>query len=339
MEFGCSAHLERCAGTLAALASQSASLSKHVSSLSALPGPGMLEILDAPETGHFVRLAHDGRIEDLVAFLEEACDAESVRYGLQGPSRRLWAAKGDACFAPGETNWFAPRLSGDVVIDTRSPRARRPLQVSAFRESSLGDATPWLTQTEGHVWQKVEDAWQLLAEISPEAHRFVRSSIRCVIPRQNLDDEEFFTSSSSRRYVGRMILLNPHLPGVSREHLVSAFVHEAIHSYLYRLEYEARFAPAELSLSAELISPWSGGRIRLTTYIHACFVYYGLASLWSTKTARMHADRNAAILAQARAVVGFKGRAFLEPLRPYLATVEPQVREQLESLSAIAQLA
>jgi hypothetical protein len=324
------AHIEARAVTISRLKAGSSAIREVVATLLSLPSSAILEILDSPEMMNALLKAKAGACNELTQFVEESVAAERARLEIEQPATPVWSAKGDAYFGSHGERWFSNRIAG-IVVDSRSPHARRPLQVSAFRESKLGISTPIGIDLEEHIYEKIFSAWELLGLIAPRVERFVKAWIQCLIPRCSENDDSYFTSSSSRAFIGRAVLLNPHGIAVSAEMLLSAFVHEAVHSFLYRLEHFTPFLIDESAIHVDLISPWSGGRVRLLTYVHACFVYYALAMLWNgvLETGASCVDSEVVCGELARVGAGFSNYKLLNQLRPYLHLLQPDIREYL----------
>jgi HEXXH motif-containing protein len=90
-----------------------------------------------------------------------------------------------------------------------------------------------------------------------------------------------FHSSTFRQYPGLVRLTNPHLDGVDTAILTEAIVHESIHSLLHIHEaLESPFVSTAEGWDVAVTSPWSGSSILLHSYLHACFVWYGIYWLW-----------------------------------------------------------
>ena len=68
-----------------------------------------------------------------------------------------------------------------------------------------------------------------------------------------------------------------------------ALVHEAIHAVVYRLELiEFLHLDDRASLAQQTTSPWSGRSLTLRSFVHACFVWYGLWHLWQMRPSPGH---------------------------------------------------
>jgi HEXXH motif-containing protein len=158
--------------------------------------------------------------------------------------------------------------------------------------------------------------------------------IQTILPRPDHFAPTSFTSASARPYVGRAVLVNAHLEGVDCARLASALIHEAMHSFLYRVEREATLTnPYQFGLRTLIESPWSGNRLRLTTYLHACFIYFGLANFWRLPSTVSVFGKHA--VAQSRCFVerGFSRGEFFARLQSYRAHIS---RELFYALAAIA---
>lgn len=131
------------------------------------------------------------------------------------------------------------------------------------------------------VDQRINDALRLIYAISPSAYRLVMESVTLLI-RTELPDNNRLVSSSQRFVIGRMLLANGHSPDKDVEHIANALVHEAIHSTLYKYELMYPLFPdLQVATSHTCVSPWSGRTLPLTSFVHACFVWWGLHNFWT----------------------------------------------------------
>jgi hypothetical protein len=86
-----------------------------------------------------------------------------------------------------------------------------------------------------------------------------------------------------------MALTNIHRRDLDPAWLMDALVHESIHSLLYNVESLEPFyvsANSQVAFTAE--SPWTGKKLYLHSFVHACFVWFGLWSFWSVATDSGH---------------------------------------------------
>ena len=115
--------------------------------------------------------------------------------------------------------------------------------------------------------------------------------------------------------------------------LADALVHEAIHAILYSIECSnplVSAAPAGLLIR----SPWSGNSLSIRTYLHACFVWYGLAKFWHAALPAevFPAERVKQLLA--KALSGFRRTNPIDAVLPYAHLVSRTSLETAGSLQA-----
>lgn len=142
---------------------------------------------------------------------------------------------------------------------------------------------------------------ELLDLVSPVAASMFWACTQMLV-RLSIDDSDRFFSASHRNLIGRVTLGNAH--SHSTERLMDALVHEAVHSLLYKVElHEAFFLNITLAGELRAISPWSGRNLSLTSYVHACFVWFALANFWRLASGKRIGAEHMLDRAQA----GFRG--------------------------------
>jgi hypothetical protein len=145
-----------------------------------------------------------------------------------------------------------------------------------FRENELGLGR--LIPLEPHeVDRTVErlEAAMGVVNLVPAAASVVDSFVQIVALRKQPANANALYSSSASKYIGLVILTNAHIEQVDAIAIASRLVHEAVHHLLYTYEEVAgRFVRSAASIQLE--STWSGKRLELRTYVHACFVWYAL---------------------------------------------------------------
>ncbi|PRQ04332.1 hypothetical protein ENSA5_08630 [Enhygromyxa salina] len=291
-----------------------------------LPGPALLRLLGAPETLAHLLAFHRGHRKPALAFLARAVEAERARDSRSAPRRPCWTALGDLHLRAEGSSYGAPRIDA-LIIDCRSPFARRP--------PSVGDALPQLdagptTDDDEAIVAKLGQALDALELVSPGAHALVVGSLITILPRKAARAEAGFTSASSRPRTGRATLFDADCPGVSTARIAAALVHEAIHSYLYRLEQSVDLVSSpRAAIERTLHSPWTGSELRLNTYVHACFVYFALVNLWRRPEARRFFDAAQVDELAAMAASGFAGGEHLARLESHRAYLHEAVDAQL----------
>jgi hypothetical protein len=143
-----------------------------------------------------------------------------------------------------------------------------------------------------------------------------------------------FSSGSLGDYVGRSIFCNAHLPTVGTAVLAESLVHEAIHSLLSMYEADEPWFPEADSFSPEsaVASPWTGARLSLRTFLQACFVWYGLAHLWTVarRSSPFPPDQVDERARQARR--GFLGGPLVDHLGDLRSFVAPPILELVAAM-------
>jgi hypothetical protein len=132
----------------------------------------------------------------------------------------------------------------------------------------------------------------------------------------------YFNSASNNMYPRRVQLINMHMARGDIETVANALVHEAIHSFLYLLELEIPLLMNE-PRHLKLESPWTGNRISIHSYIHACFVWFGLSRFWKSDQVRKvfrPQDRERHFRA---AMKGFLASDICEPLLELKESMHP----------------
>lgn len=182
----------------------------------------------------------------------------------------------------------------------------------------------------------LDGAAQTMARRVPAAFRLVNGQMQRVLLR--CSDSSPGTSTSHRAHVGACLLTNLHQPAEAVQVAVEALTHESIHQLLYRKE-QADGNFCDLAETPTLRSPWSGARLPLHSLVHACFVWFGLLSLWSELALEPASDEEATH-ARGRIAHCLFGFAFLDDLLDSpafpVASVDPRVLDAIRGLSAAA---
>jgi HEXXH motif-containing protein len=178
--------------------------------------------------------------------------------------QRTWSH--DRCFR-------APCLAETIPIDFFSPN--RAIEDAAAPGAEYLEFTP---SERLLVCQQLEAAVKAIEQISETAGVLVREFVEVILPYKVARGAG---STSQPRFRGRVLLRG--VETVPLASVVGALVHEAIHQLLYVLEYAGPFIveDKETKEKARITSLWSGRALRLHSFFHACFVWYGLANFWS----------------------------------------------------------
>ena len=240
----------------------------------------------APETCSRVMWDHAGRCDhrDLYQYLIDVLNVE--RGGLKrSPKRRSstgparWSALGDRCVNDkGIVVVLQPARAG-LTVDSDSPAA------VCFDYSAMGKGGMQLQHyheptTKELALSRLEAAMRTLDEVDPPVAEFVRHFT--LVATVVTTDESSFSSGSTIQYVGRSMFCNAHLTAIDSAVLAEALVHEAIHSLLYMHELCEPWVRYEgLQDAIPIESPWTGSRLALRAFLHACFVWFGLVNFWT----------------------------------------------------------
>jgi hypothetical protein len=179
----------------------------------------------------------------------------------------------------GET-FKAPKL-GNIVLD-------------AFRRFTEADFPPPMGEVTNHtpeelefITQRLEQSLEQISRINPTARTAVEALVQVIslvrAPKSLTGTQSF----SNKPVIGRMGLANADSNRWTVSKISDAMVHEAIHALIYRLELTH---PLYLDNAIEgdpmrIESPWSGRKLPLHSFVHACFVWFGLWSFWSLASA------------------------------------------------------
>jgi hypothetical protein len=168
-----------------------------------------------------------------------------------------------------------PTTGSDLIVDFDTP-----LQIAKRGEGDPG-LKPVAQLHRDLIRAKLHEATEILIHHAVAALHFTGSFIYLICIREEVEDRASFSSTSFGCYPGLAMLTNCHIPSVGAYKLADALVHEAIHSALYFFEATKHplltcQPPAHLRLQ----SPWTGRQLSLDSYVHACFVWFGLAHLW-----------------------------------------------------------
>lgn len=107
------------------------------------------------------------------------------------------------------------------------------------------------------------------------------SSIIAIRKQEYDGSSAYFVSSSSPRYIGRIILVNPEV--VPPEKIIDAVVHETVHNMLFMIEECSAWMPSSkisLRVGHNVPSHWTGRKLDIRNYLHAICVWYSLYQFW-----------------------------------------------------------
>lgn len=308
-----------------------------------LPRDGVSRLLKSPTL--LSLLADDGNNKNALGFVEFLSQSILAEYFISDDSVNpqsigieglpLWSAIGDIKInndvnrSSIELGHSVSDYKGIIPLDFNSPYI-------AYRnreELNNQKMIPYSIDLQYEISRKISEALSILNTNALVTDFIAKNcSVICNIP--NDVNPLFFTSVSERTLVGKIVLENVHLGSVSVATLVNAIVHESIHSFLYKFELSNRFI-ISLKLTQEKIrSAWSGNKIKVATYPHACLIYFALFNLWSTTFMNNMFDKKQAIEQKNFIQRGFeKNLAMLSDENSSMSNLRPDVIASIFQIS------
>lgn len=288
-----------------------------------LPIRSQERLLMAPEAGSRLSYLtpHDYH------FFLNSLDAEGRLMGSQGCAKTaVWTGLGDYYFpSSGRASraetvvpryvwdrgsaFAAPRLSNGTPVD----------HVSPFATHGGGLLPgPYVCLTEKEVRtavDRIEHALDGIAVVGGAVRDTVGAFTRVVVIRKEPTSPETFCSLSTRQYTGRIALYNVQTSAADVVKVANALIHEALHSALYIIEDLCPLIPDRaVAREVTVLSPWTGRSLKLHSFVHACFVWYGLWRFWHLAQGTGAFDEARMRLMRDRAIAGFRGGALHETL-------------------------
>jgi hypothetical protein len=284
-----------------------------------------IRFLTAPRTYHNLRWPSASDAGPL-PFLTGAIRSELSREGDIDLQHTGWTSLGDWCCD--ESNETAkairesPRLANALPLDIASPQATGPLEGIPETRAELGPDEVDL------VRRRLDGAVAGLSAIDASAASYLILFTKVIVARKTVAPL-VYASSSTNAHIGRTVVVNPQREGIDAPILVDTLIHEAIHSMLYIWELRRPFIADPTAGDGAVCSPWTGVTIPLHSYLHACWVWYGLWRLWE-RAADTGVFKEANGELGNRAEQGFLLGPLHEPLRAYRAAIAPEVLAAIE---------
>jgi hypothetical protein len=294
-----------------------------------------LRALTAPETSY--RLLYRGCTPNEAGdFIQHALQCEMTREGQPAEFKHdTWTPYGDACIRADGSVFRFPQIRQTMPLDFGSalvakvdlggpgnypPEARPPFDTS---EMSL-------------VVERLNLACERIRDVDPSVLDFVLNFNKVLIFVKDPAAPEQFSSGSTTQYVGRSFLTNPHVDSVDTVILAEALVHEGIHALLFMEELQRPWGDIpELSDGVRrVVSPWTGNSLSLSSFLQACFVWYGLAHFWALAL-REQAFEPARIKQRLiQASCGFLSGPLYTDLEKFLPAIYPEVVDAIQEMQA-----
>jgi HEXXH motif-containing protein len=303
--------------------------------LEKLPAWAAVRFTVAPATRRRVALLREDPAAH-AAFLYRSLKAELRLSGEAVSGEGCWTALGDFYVTEKDEgfvdplidgwvpdkNLRAPRLHGVVPVDALSPNVRDinapPLPYLLHNAEELAG-----------LGRTLENVMTIAESAARTAGQIIKRFVKVIVALKTATGGP--GSSSHYSVEGQIVLRNSHKLPEGR--IVTALVHEAIHQVIYVLESGKRFVDDRASSGrATVASAWTDRQLAIHSYLHACFVWYGLATFWrrALHSALLPADVMQAELDEA--LRGFRSGNPADRLLPYRDMICPEALQSVASL-------
>jgi hypothetical protein len=186
------------------------------------------------------------------------------------------------------------------------------------------------------IIQRLSRVFDMIRSISGNVLKLIESVLKVISIRKDMRDPNGFSSSSWPGLIGTIALTNSHRLDISDKCIADAIIHESIHSLLYMIEcFEPFYISTTAASRLKATSPWSGKLLYLHSYIHACFVWFGLWCFWSLVSESEHLPDDQTTFFRDRACRGFIGRDVLTVLDEGQEQITEPIRIAIETMQKI----
>jgi hypothetical protein len=311
-----------------------------------LPLEGKIRFITAPETFHRITRLRKEPVDSIVS-LCNFLNGEAALHGLGQIDKDYVTALGDFYYAEDapeaataaggkEANATSktvssPLFAGSIPIDFASSNAANAQESDDKREY-----IQYSEEEKALVCERLNETFRRIERVSEATAYLIKQRVKVIIPLKRADGGS--GSTSQPRYPGRILLRGVEI--CSYGALASGLVHESMHQVLYILEWVGPFIVEDPDMRAvEIKSAWTGRDLPLHSFIHACFIWYGLSTFWALARST-DAFEPADIGRQLkRSLSGFREQNPIEHLAPYagmlrydVLKVAGMLRDRLQSV-------
>lgn len=171
---------------------------------------------------------------------------------------------------------FRASMLGSIVVDAFSPFTEIDFPVP------LGEVTNHTPEELEFITWRLEKSLEQISRISRTARSAVDALVQVISLIRAPQSVKGTQSFSNKPVIGRMGLANADSNRWSISKIADAIVHESIHALIYKIELTNSLYLDD-SVESEgftVVSPWSGRELPLHSFVHACFVWFGLWNFW-----------------------------------------------------------
>jgi hypothetical protein len=329
----------RLCSVLALAARKDREFSKNLlEGLRRLPDQNFIRLLTAPETFARLMFEVDDHLNSTLLFLSNSLVAEYRLIDSSDTKGAVWSALGDFYCPPDfrrteaeacpisftwsdGTHFRAPCLINSIPLDFNSPF------VTSNVDDCISPSVSFSAEEVRSVIERLDAAVRLISQVKPNILADMTLFTKVILLLKDAASSTGFGSSSTRRYIGRTVLINPHLNGMNHVNLANALIHESIHSLLYAMELKHPLILGRPEASGlRICSPWTGKSLSLSSYLHACFVWYGLWHFWKAARTcgRLAEDVTRSFVH--RSASGFTKAPLLSPLGDAVSLITPDLK-------------
>lgn len=301
---------------------------------------GWDRIFTAPSIAH--QLLH--RPPTDLRLMLHAVRAELCRHD---PPRRLdepvWSAMGDLYLPAGRLDpaqlrphiwepwhadrpYAAARIDERTIVDFESPHATKRM------DGIVTEYEPYTPGQKRALILKFRAGMDRIRQLKPVA-ALVTGHTRSFVLRRD-PSRTGWSNSSYELFIGRVVCVNPERRAVDLAEITETIVHESIHSFIYVIEEDHPLIPdRDASHDVTARSEWSGRKLQLHAFVHACFVWYGLWQFWQQAEHAGVFPRDVAQKKATEARHGFLQPELCESLRRVRPWLSPGVADLLIALA------
>ncbi len=285
-----------------------------------LPVEGKLRFMTAPETFYRITRLRKEPV-DAVVSLCNFLNGEAALHGLGSIDKDYVTALGDFYYSEDppqrseDTNGkeanaaYAPRFAETIPIDFASPN-----WANAQESDDKRVYLPHSAEEKALVCEKLDAAFSRIERISEAAAYLIKQHVKVVVPLKAA--EGGYGSTSQPHFPGRVLLRGVDVCPLAS--LATNLIHESMHQVMYILEWGGSFFIEDPDARAARVkSIWTGRDLPLHSFIHACFVWYGLSNFWA-RTEASEVFQAADVEKQlTKSMAGFLNQNPADQLTPY----------------------
>ena len=313
-------------------------------------------IVKAPLTYHaLLRQINYDKIKPESFFLSFIENAIKVESALEGRNtyfdQPTWSALGDVYLPKGEHSLpaseseysvfnpekiFVAKKLHKIIIDGHSPWITQEFRLGdiCYNPGAYLKLCP--VEKYNNVLSKIDEALNILKEHAKGFYFLVLTNVSVIQVAINI--ECGFLSESYGTKVGLVNINNAHKKNIDTADIIDALVHEAIHNFLFCFNQKT---PLLLKIKNKntdpVISPWTGNKLPLFNYIHACFVWWGLFNLWKSIIDHVPSgiSKSAHTLLE-KAEKGFSSEIVYTNIYPYKDQINPEFYHWILKIPTVA---